>query len=59
MDLETKLRLAEIPKLIEIEGRALADIAAKIGTLEAEREARMTIVRELQTEELMLLRAAK
>lgn len=56
--LENKIRLAEIPKLVDLEHRELTRIAGELEKLEAERSTRFENVQALQREELVILRSA-
>jgi hypothetical protein len=56
MDLETKARLLEIPRLVEVERARLAEIGETMEKLEAERKMRLAMVLELQREELAIMR---
>lgn len=55
-ELEARARLLEIPKLVDIEHRLIAEISEKIERLECERKSRLAAVLDLQAEELRLLR---
>ena len=57
MDLETKARLLELPRLVEVERARLAEIGEAMEKLEAERKLRLDTVLELQREELEIMRA--